>query len=71
MGNCNGKENGIEWKGEAYRFIGGRRGGKGSERMGRGTGNTRDGEGEAREERKAKRAGKEKKREQVKGNLKR
>ena len=66
MGNCNGKGNGMEGKGEAYRFILGGRGGKINEGMGRGTGNTGDGEGEARgeeearEERKVKRAGQEK-----------
>ena len=60
MGNCNGKGNGMEGKGEAYRFIDGERGGKGTDGMGRGTGNTGDGEEEAREERKANRAGKEK-----------
>ena len=50
----NGKGNGMEGKGEAYRFIDGERGGKGTDGMGRGTGNTGDGEGEVREERKEK-----------------
>ena len=50
----------MKGKGKAYRFIDGGRGGKGIERMRRGTGNTGEGEGKAREESKVKRSGKEK-----------
>ena len=71
MGNCNGKENGMEGKGEAYRyrFILGGRGGKRSEGMGRGTGNTGDGKGEVRGERRGK--GRKKGKEGGKGKEKR